>query len=251
MGHQQGHRSVAQPRGGLAEPHRLRRRPSATAVIPALNEEQSLGAVLDAIPRLLIDEVIVVDGGSCDNTVAVAAAHGATVVREHRRGYGRACHAGADRARGEIIVFLDADGAADPREIARLLAPIESGTADLVLGSRLTGAVPAGAMPWHQRVGNRLCARLIRILYGQPLTDLGPFRAVRRARLAQVTLCDLTYGWPTEMIVKAVHAGWLVAEVPVTCHVRTGGRSKISGTVRGTVLATFHILRTIVSHAGR
>ncbi|MBE3073400.1 MAG: TIGR04282 family arsenosugar biosynthesis glycosyltransferase, partial [Actinobacteria bacterium] len=182
-------------------------------------------------------------------TAAVAAAHGATIVREPRRGYGRACTVGADRARGEVVVFLDADGAADPQEIARLLAPIASGGADLVLGSRLTGEVAPGAMPWHQRVGNRLCAFLIRSLYGQPLTDLGPFRAVRRVRLKQMTLCDLTYGWPTEMIVKAVHAGWRIAEVPVTCHVRTGGRSKISGTLRGTTLATFHILRTIVRHA--
>ena len=226
-------------------------RSSTTAVIPALNEERSIGAVLDAIPRHLVDEIIVVDGGSSDNTVAVAAAHGATIVLEPRRGYGRACTVGANRARGEIVVFLDGDGAADPSEIAHLVAPIESGEADLVLGSRLTGAVAAGAMPWHQWVGNRLSARLIRTLYGQPLTDLGPFRAGRRARLAQMSLCDLTYGWPTEMVVKAMHAGWRVVEVPVTWHVRSGGRSKISGTVRGTTLATFHILRTIVRHAGR
>jgi len=151
-------------------------RSSTTAVIPALNEERSIGAVLDAIPRHLVDEIIVVDGGSSDNTVAVAAAHGATIVLEPRRGYGRACTVGANRARGEIVVFLDGDGAADPSEIAHLVAPIESGEADLVLGSRLTGAVAAGAMPWHQWVGNRLSARLIRTLYGQPLTDLGPFR---------------------------------------------------------------------------
>jgi hypothetical protein len=146
-------------------------------------------------------------------------------------------------------VFLDADGAADPREIPRLLAPIVRGDADLVLGSRMAGAMTAGAMPWHQRFGNRLSALLLRLFYGLPITDLGPFRAVRRRLLASMTLDDLTYGWPTEMIVRAARAKWRVTEVPVSCHPRTGGRSKISGTVRGTVLATFHILRTIARHS--
>ena len=224
---------------------------SATSVIPALNEATSLGPVLQAIPRDLIGEVIVVDGGSIDDTVHVAAAHGATVVCELRRGYGRACALGAKQARGDVVVFLDADGAVDPGEIARLLAPIARGAADLVLGSRLAGTIAPGAMPWHQRVGNRLCARLIRSFYGLPITDLGPFRAVRRERLQAMSLEDLTYGWPTEMIVKAVRAGWRIAEVPVSCHRRTGGHSKISGTVRGTALATCHILSTIVKHARR
>jgi glycosyltransferase involved in cell wall biosynthesis len=224
------------------------RLPSVTAIVPALNEERSIGAVLQAIPRDIVIEVIVVDGGSADGTAGVAAAHGATVVRESRRGYGRACALGAAAARGEALVFLDADGAADPREIAGLLAPIARGEADLVLGSRLAGAMAAGAMPWHQRVGNRLAAFLLRSLYGLPVTDLGPFRAVRRAALATMTLHDATYGWPTEMIVKAVRAGWRITEVPVSCRPRTGGRSKISGTVRGTVLATIHILSTIARH---
>jgi glycosyltransferase involved in cell wall biosynthesis len=221
---------------------------STTAIIPALNEERSIGAVLRAIPRDLVTEVIVVDGGSADGTAAVAAAHGARVVRECRRGYGRACALGAASAHGDTVVFLDADGAADPRDIAGLLAPIARGEADLVLGSRLAG-VMAASMPWHQRSGNRLSALLLRRLYGLPVTDLGPFRAVRRGLLADITLEDLTYGWPTEMIVKAVRARWRIAEVPVSCHLRTGGRSKISGTFRGSVLATFHILWTIARHA--
>ena len=223
--------------------------PSATAVIPALNEECGIGAVLRAIPRDVVGEVIVVDGGSDDGTAAVAAAHGATVVRECRRGYGRACALGAAAAHGEVVVLLDADGAADPREIAGLLAPIARGEADLVLGSRLAGAVAAGAMPWHQRSGNRLSALLLRLLYGLPVTDLGPFRAVRRGLLAGLGLDDLTYGWPTEMIVKAARAGWRITEVPVTWYPRASGRSKISGTVRGTILATFHILWTIARYA--
>jgi cellulose synthase/poly-beta-1,6-N-acetylglucosamine synthase-like glycosyltransferase len=227
------------------------RLPSATAVIPAINEAASLGSVLDAVPRDLIQEIIVVDGGSRDSTVMIAAAHGATILHELRRGYGRACAAGAEQARGDIIVFLDADGAADPREIARLLAPIADGAADLVLGSRLAGSIAPGAMPWHQRIGNQLCARLIRLIYGLPITDLGPFRAVRRAMLQAMPLENLNYGWPTEMIVKAARAGWRIAEVPVTCHRRTGGHSKISGTARGTALATWHILGTIVGRAAR
>jgi glycosyltransferase involved in cell wall biosynthesis len=222
--------------------------PSATAIIPALNEERSIGAVLRLIPRDIVGEIVVVDGGSADGTAHVAAAHGATVVRENRRGYGRACALGAAAARGEVVVFLDADGAADPREIAVLVAPIAQGDADLVLGSRLTGAMAAGAMPWHQYVGNRLSARLLRLLYGLPVTDLGPFRAVRRRLLAGMTLEDVTYGWPTEMIVKAARAGWRITEVPVSCHPRTEGRSKISGTVRGSFLATIHILWTIARY---
>jgi hypothetical protein len=177
--------------------------------------------------------------------MAAATTHGARVLQEPRRG-SRAC-APAPPA-GEIVLFLDADGAADPREIGNLLPPIADGRADLVLGSRLTGPIPAGAMPWHQKVGNRLSARLVRLFYHQALTDLGPFRAVRRARLLDIRLDDLTYGWPTEMIVRGAGAGWRIAEVPVSCRPRTAGQSKISGSVRGTALATWHILRTIARH---
>jgi glycosyltransferase involved in cell wall biosynthesis len=225
------------------------RLPSTTAILPALNEERSIGAVLQAIPRDIVTEVIVVDGGSADGTAAVAEAHGAKVLRESRRGYGRACALGAAAARGEALVFLDADGAADPRDIAGLLAPIARDEADLVLGSRLTGAMAGGAMPWHQRFGNRVSALLLRLLYGLPLTDLAPFRAVRRGLLTGMALDDSTYGWPTEMIVKAARAKWRITEVPVSCHPRTGGRSKISGTVRGSIFATSHILWTIARHA--
>jgi glycosyltransferase involved in cell wall biosynthesis len=225
------------------------RLPSVTAIIPALDEERSIGAVLRAIPRDLVAEVIVVDGGSGDATASVAAALGARVIQEHRRGYGRACALGAVAAQGDALVFLDADGAVDPREIPLLLAPIARGDADLVLGSRLAGAMAAGAMPWHQRLGNRLSALLLHVLYGLAVTDLGPFRAVRRRLLADMALGDLSYGWPTEMIVRAARAGWRITEVPVSCYPRTGGRSKISGTVRGTVLATIHILGTIARHA--
>jgi glycosyltransferase involved in cell wall biosynthesis len=219
-----------------------------TAVLPAWNEADSIGAVLAAIPRELVGEVIVVDGGSQDGTAAIAAAAGARVLQEPRRGYGRACAAGAAAARGDVVVFLDADGADDPAQIPALLPPLTAGRADMVLGSRLAGELAAGAMPWHQRLGNWLVARLIRRLYGLPLTDLSPFRAVRRELLLELEMEDMTYGWPTEMIVKAARRDWRVEEVPVRYRRRLGGRSKISGTVRGTVLATIHILRTVVRY---
>ncbi len=224
-------------------------RPATTVVIPALNEAASIAGVLDAIPRGVVSEVIVVDGGSVDGTPGEAATHGARVLFQWRGGYGEACAAGARDARGEIVVFIDGDGAADPRQIPALVAPIADGEAEMVLGSRLVGRVAPGAMPWHQRSGNRLCAAIIRGLYHQPLTDLGPFRAVRREALEELPLENFTYGWPTEMIVKGARRGWRIVEVPVSWNVRTGGRSKISGTVRGTVKATFEILRTILAHA--
>jgi glycosyltransferase involved in cell wall biosynthesis len=196
-----------------------------------------------------VDEVIVVDGDSRDGTADIAEAAGARVIREPRRGYGRACAAGAAAARGDILIFLDADGADDPRQIPDLMAPVLSGDADLVLGSRLAGDIQSGAMPWHQRLGNWLAAQLIRRLYGLGLTDLSPLRAVRSETLRTLGMEEMTHGWPTEMIVKAARSGWRVSEVPVRYRPRLGGRSKISGTLRGTVLAAYHILRTILRYS--
>jgi glycosyltransferase involved in cell wall biosynthesis len=222
---------------------------SVSVVIPALNEEESIGQVLAAIPRDEVEEIIVVDGGSTDDTATIARAADARVIREPRRGYGRACAAGMASASGDIVLFLDADGAYDPGQIPELLAPILAGEADVALGSRLIGKMAPDAMPWHQRFGNRLAAQLIRWLYGLPLTDLSPFRAIRRESLLALGMKEVTYGWPTEMIVKAALRGWRIVEVAVRCRPRSGGRSKISGTVRGTVLAAYHILRTIFRYA--
>jgi len=218
-------------------------------IIPALNEEGSLGRVLDAVPAGIVDEIIVVDGGSSDDTVALAHAHGCRVVEEPRRGYGRACATGAAAARGEVLLFMDADGADDPTYLPPLLAPLRNGEAGLALGSRLAGQRAGRAMPWLQRVGNRVSAWLIRRLYGLPLTDLSPMRAVRRDALEGLDMREMTYGWPTEMIVKAVRRGWRVVEVPLIYRQRFAGRSKISGTVKGTLLATWNILTIIVRHA--
>jgi glycosyltransferase involved in cell wall biosynthesis len=222
---------------------------NASLVIPALNEEDSLPQVLDAIDRDLLLEVILVDGGSHDRTVAIAEDHGARVIHEPQPGYGRACAAGVAKARGEIVVFMDADGADDPRQIPDLLDPIIRAGADMVLGSRLAGDIAPGAMPWHQEFGNRLSAGLIRLLYGLPITDLSPFRAVLRSKLTGLNMQEMTYGWPTEMIAKAARRGWSIVEVPVDYHPRLGGKSKISGTLRGTILATYDILSNILKYS--
>lgn len=218
-------------------------------IIPALNEAESIAHVLSNIPADRGYEVLVVDGGSQDGTPDIAQAHGAIVIPESRRGYGQACASGAGAARGEVLVFMDADGADDPAALPALTAPLIAGQADLVLGSRLAGQGHAGAMPWHQRWGNWLAARLIRTLYGLPLTDLSPSRAVRRADLLSLEMREMTYGWPTEMIVRAARRGWRILEIPVIYRPRLGGKSKISGTLRGTVLATYFIMRTIWRYA--
>jgi glycosyltransferase involved in cell wall biosynthesis len=222
---------------------------SVSVIIPAWNEAESIAAVLAEIPREWVAEVLVVDGGSQDSTPEIAAASGARVLVEPRRGYGRACASGAEAACGEILVFLDADGADDPRRLPDLVAPIQAGAADMVLGSRLAGNIQPGAMPWHQRGGNWLSAALINLLYRSHLTDLSPFRAVRRDKLVELHMQEMTFGWPTEMIVKAARCGWHLFEVPVGYRRRIGGQSKISGTVKGSVLAAYFILKVIAHYA--
>jgi len=220
------------------------------AVIPALDEAVGLARTIDELPSDWIDEVIVVDGGSGDGTPDVARTRGARVVVEPKRGYGRACAAGAASAiQADAIVFLDADGSDVPADLPALVEPIRSGRADLVLGTRLAGRIGAGAMPLHQRLGNRLAGTLIRGLYGAKLTDLSPFRCVRADVLRALSMREMTYGWPTEMIVKALRRGYRVFEVPVRYRPRAAGRSKISGTLKGTLLAAYFILGTTLRYA--
>jgi glycosyltransferase involved in cell wall biosynthesis len=196
--------------------------------------------------------VVVVDNGSTDGTAQVAREAGAVVVDEPRLGYGYACAAGVRAARqqgAEVLVFVDGDGSFDPAQIDQLLAPIEAGRADLVLGSRPAGGIEPGAMLPHARFGNWLVARLMGQLYGLQVTDLGPFRAIRADLLAGLDMREMTFGWPTEMMVKAARAGARVIEVPVRYRVRRGGRSKVSGTLRGTILATYYILFVTLRYA--
>jgi glycosyltransferase involved in cell wall biosynthesis len=221
-------------------------------IIPARNEESPLPGVLAEIPADKVAFVIVVDNGSTDDTAQVARQAGAAVVHEPRAGYGYACAAGIQAAAeqgAEALVFLDADGSFDATQISGLLAPIETGLADLVLGSRPAGGMEPGAMPPHARFGNWLVSRLMRLIYDLKVTDLGPFRAIRADLLAQLGMQEMTYGWPTEMMVKASRLGARVAEVPVRYRVRRGGRSKVSGTVRGTILATYFVLFVTLRYA--
>lgn len=220
-----------------------------TLIIPALNEAECIGPLLAELPPGLVHQVIVVDNGSTDNTAGAARRAGALVVCEPRRGYGYACAAGVAVATGDVLAFMDGDGSFVPAELAALLAPIRDGAADMTLGTRMHGGMVAGAMPPHQYFGNRLVARLMGLLYGLTLTDLGPFRAVRRDLLLALQMREHTYGWPVEMIVKATRHGARIVELPVSYRPRLAGHSKVGGTVRGTVLATYRILSTTFRYA--
>jgi hypothetical protein len=221
--------------------------PRVTAVVPVLNEVEALPGLLREIPDGLVSEVIVVDGGSRDGTAAAASAAGARVVVETRRGYGRACARGVAEADADVIVFLDGDGSDDPAALPGLLEPVLAGCAALSLASRTRGE--EGAQLLHQRLGNLLVVLLLRVVYGLKVADVPPMRAVRRDVLARLSLREMTYGWPTEMMVKAARAGFPIAEVEVSARVRRGGRSKISGRLGPSARAGALMLAVLARHS--
>ena len=201
-------------------------------ILPALDEAEAIPGVLAAMPAGF--EPVVVDNGSVDGTAEVAARCGARIVSEPWRGFGAACFAGLLAARSDVVCFMDCDGSLDPRELVCVAGPVLSGAADLCLGARVA---QAGAWPWHARLANRVLAFEVRRRCGVGVTDIGPMRAARRDALLALGLRDRGFGWPLEMVLRAAAAGWRIQETPVSYGARSGGRSKVSGSARGTFRA--------------
>jgi glycosyltransferase involved in cell wall biosynthesis len=219
-------------------------------VIPAFNEETSIASVIRQIPHEEVSEIIVVDNGSTDRTAGVARDAGATVLHEPRKGYGFACVAGIKHAEDHgaiVIVFLDGDFSDYPEELTDICRPIRDEGYDLVIGSRMSGQREPGSMLPQAIFGNWLATRLIRLFWGYRFTDLGPFRAVRTDALHRMQMSDRTYGWTVEMQIKAAILGMRCTEIPVRYRRRIG-TSKVTGTVSGTIKASFTILYTIAKY---
>lgn len=225
-----------------------------TLIIPALNEAESLRGLLPELAPFGIRRVIVVDNRSTDETAAVARELGACVVSEPRRGYGQACWCGAQAALklgAEVLVFMDGDGSDDPADLPAMLAPLAEERADLVLGSRVTRRAEAGAVPVQARFGNWLVSRILNLMYGTQLRDIGSFRVVRGRALLALQMREMTFGWPVEMLVKSARAGYRMVEVPLHYRRRKAGHSKVAGTLVGSVRAAWAMLRTTFRYAGR
>ncbi len=216
-------------------------------IIPALNEAESIGRQLAQLPRGLFAQIIVVDNGSVDATAEVARAAGAQVVQERRRGYGQACQTGLGHLHPEVtaVVFMDADLSDDPADVERLVRASEEGGWDLLVGSRVLGRAEPGSLTPVQRFGNWLTTRLIRWIWRASFTDLGPLRVIRRDALQRLNLRDRDFGWNVEMQAKAARLALKVTEIPVNYRRRACGKSKISGTLQGSVRAGVKILWTI------
>ncbi len=218
-------------------------------VIPAFNEENAVGHVIDDLPHSIIRQIVVCDNGSSDDTAEAAKSRGAQVVTEHRKGYGQACLKALEFIASsdpdpDYIVFLDADYSDFPEELPNLVMPLIESSADLVIGSRVLGKTEKGALTIPQQFGNRLATYLIRHLFHVSFTDLGPFRAVRYSSLKKMNMQDTNYGWTVEMQIKAAQLGLSCKEIPVSYRKRIGV-SKVSGTVRGVLGAGTKILALI------
>lgn len=211
-------------------------------ILPVLNEAESLPWVLGRMPA--DTRALVVDNGSTDASAAIAEDFGAVVVAEPRRGFGAACYAGLQAAESQIIAFMDADASLDPQDLAVVCDPVRGGQADLVIGARQPSA---GSWPWHARIANRELARRVRRKAGVALSDLGPMRAMDRVALLGLGLQDRAFGWPLEMVLRAKQDGWTIVERGVPYHPRVG-RSKVTGTVRGTVGALRDMSRLLGEH---
>lgn len=222
-------------------------------VIPALNEEAAIQQLLAELPRDFAQWIIVVDNGSTDQTASIAYRAGAIVASEPVRGYGRACLKGVKTAShlgAEIVVFMDGDGSDDPADLPMMLQPIIDGRADLVIGSRVSDRSERGAVPAQARLGNWLVSRMISALYGVRLHDIGSFRVVRCSLLEAIDMHEMTFGWPVEMLVKVASARFHILELPVHYRKRSHGRSKVAGTISGSMKAAYYMLSTTFRYAG-
>jgi glycosyltransferase involved in cell wall biosynthesis len=212
-----------------------------SVIIPAFNEEEAIGEVVGSVPEDQVYEIIVVDNGSTDDTARQASLNGARVIHESRPGYGSACLAGARAAAdADILVFLDGDRSDDPQQLPSIVGPVLANQADLVIGSRIQGHLEKGAMPVHGLLGNRLIVYLLRLLYQANITDIGSFRAIKPQTLFDLKMEQMSYGWPVEMVVKAARRNLRIQSVPIHYRKRIG-KSKVTGTVRGTILATYYM----------
>lgn len=230
-------------------------RPNATVVIPCLNEGDAIGGLVAEVLAVAadpdlpvrIDRVLVVDNGSTDHTATSAAAAGAGVVSEPRRGYGRACLSGVLAAtEADIIVLMDGDRSDQPAELPRLLEPLLAGEADLVVGSRIMGEYEPGSLLPQQIFGNKVATAFLRLVFGVRMTDIGPFRVIRRDTLLALGMREMTYGWSIEMIARAARTGLRVREVPVSYRKRAVGESKVSGNIRASLKAGYRIMLAII-----
>ena len=216
-------------------------------IVPVWNEAEIIGSVLDEVPRASVDRLLVVDAGSGDATREIAAARGAEVLIQAERVYGAACRTGVQAAGDcDLLAFVDGDYSDPPALLERLLEPLRRGRADLVLGCR---AFAPGSLPLHARLGNRLVLKIVALLVGRRFRDLPSYKAIRADALASLGMRERTYGWTTEMIVKAARRGLRIEEVWIPYRQRGGGRSKVSGTLRGTVAAGYSLIATALRYA--